>query len=625
MRESAAARQAGEGVADERVAFLDQGLWHRLADAEDEAGYLGAWLSLLGRMISGCRFAVVLFHEPDDNLLVPMAAWPENRPPSAALSEAVDAAVSEGTGAARHMGQEGSEPRYALVLPVHFDARLEAVIALEVITASRDSLPEIMRRLQWGSAWLEAWLWRRRAENEAQRRERIQAAFDLLAPVLDAHHLQDACDSLATELAASLGCARVAIGLRRRGRLRMISVSHTAVTDRRMQAMRLMANAMDEALDQEATLVYPAPEGQVLSTLAHARLAQDAGATALVSVPLPWGEQRLGALLLEFDEAGRIDEHLLDTLEAVAVAAAPVLDARRRGDRWFLGRAWDALVSVAGALVGPGHLGKKALAVLLIGVAAFFYLATGEFRVTSDVVIEGSVHRTLAAPFDGYVAEVLVRPGDVVTAGQPLAELDATDRRLELLHWLSMERQRQLEYERALAEGDRSAVAVAGAQMAQAQAQADLAREQIRRSRLEAPFDAYVLSGDLSRSVGAALSRGQPMLELAPLDAYRVVLMVDERDIGHLVQGQEGRLVLSALPERPLPFVVERITPISEPGEGRNRFRVEGILEDPEALRRLRPGMEGVAKVAVDERRLAWIWSYKIIDWLRLQLWRWWP
>ncbi|MBB3329600.1 multidrug efflux pump subunit AcrA (membrane-fusion protein) [Halomonas campaniensis] len=626
MMEGSAARRHPDVPGHDRIAFLDQALWKRLADAQDEPAYLQAWLSLQSRMIPGCRSMVVLFHEVEDALLVPVAAWPDASPPAESLSAAVDAAVASAAGAARRIDTDaGGESRFALALPVFLESRLDAVVALEVAGADKEGLPELMRRLQWGVAWLETLLWRRRAEQEAQQRERVEAAFDLLAPVLDARHLRDACDSLASELAARLNAVRVAVGLNRGGRLRVAALSHTAVADNRMQAMRLLAAAMHEALDQDATLMHPAPPGQVFSTLAHARLLEQSGSAAVVSVPLAWGDQRIGVILVELAERDRMDDHLLDTLEAVAASAAPVLDARRRSDRWLVGRGWDSLVDGAGALFGPRYLGKKLVAVLLAALVAYLSLATGQFRITSDALIEGSVQRTLAAPFDGYLAEASVRPGDIVSAGQVLAELDATDRQLELLHWLSMERQRQLEYERALAEGDRSAVAVAAAQAEQARAQADLAREQVRRSRLVAPFDAYVLSGDLSRSIGAAMSGGEPMLELAPLDAYRVVVRVDERDIGHLAEQQRGQLVLAALPEQALAFQVERITSVSEPGDGQNRFRVEGVLEDPEALQRLRPGMEGVAKVSVDERRLAWIWSYRIVDWFRLQLWRWWP
>jgi hypothetical protein len=40
---------------------------------------------------------------------------------------------------------------------------------------------------------------------------------------------------------------------------------------------------------------------------------------------------------------------------------------------------------------------------------------------------------------------------------------------------------------------------------------------------------------------------------------------------------------------------------------------------------RLRPGMEGVGKVAIGERRLIWIWTHKLIDWVRLAFWSWMP
>jgi hypothetical protein len=63
---------------------------------------------------------------------------------------------------------------------------------------------------------------------------------------------------------------------------------------------------------------------------------------------------------------------------------------------------------------------------------------------------------------------------------------------------------------------------------------------------------------------------------------------------------------------------------VSTAREGRNHFRVEATLESGSGLR-LRPGMEGVAKVAVDERRLASIWTGEMINWLRLKAWAWTP
>jgi hypothetical protein len=77
------------------------------------------------------------------------------------------------------------------------------------------------------------------------------------------------------------------------------------------------------------------------------------------------------------------------------------------------------------------------------------------------------------------------------------------------------------------------------------------------------------------------------------------------------------------MPSSPLPIVVKRVTPVSTPEDGRNYFRVEAGLE--RGADRLRPGMEGVGKVDVGDRKLIWIWTRYLVDWVRLQAWYWWP
>ena len=141
--------------------------------------------------------------------------------------------------------------------------------------------------------------------------------------------------------------------------------------------------------------------------------------------------------------------------------------------------------------------------------------------------------------------------------------------------------------------------------------------------QVRAPWDGLVVSGDLSQTLGAPLERGVTMFEVAPLDGYRVVLEVDEHDIAELAEGQRGSLVLAALPSAPLAFEVRRVTPVAALADGRNVFRVEAELENTDA--RLRPGMRGVAKVSIDERRLGAIWTHELARWLRLKLWAWWP
>jgi hypothetical protein len=99
------------------------------------------------------------------------------------------------------------------------------------------------------------------------------------------------------------------------------------------------------------------------------------------------------------------------------------------------------------------------------------------------------------------------------------------------------------------------------------------------------------------------------------------VLEVDERDIADVKTGERGQLALAGLPNDVLPFTVRQITPVATAKEGRNYFRVEARLSEPSV--RLRPGMEGVGKIDIGQRKLIWIWTHSLLDWARLWAWKW--
>jgi RND family efflux transporter MFP subunit len=253
----------------------------------------------------------------------------------------------------------------------------------------------------------------------------------------------------------------------------------------------------------------------------------------------------------------------------------------------------------------------------------FFSFASSQYRVAAKTNIEGAVQRAAVAPFEGYVAESRVRAGDRVKQGQVLCRLDDKDLQLERTRWTAERDQSERKYRQAMSVQDRAAMAVTAAQVEQAQAQLSLAEEKIARATLVAPFDGIVVSGDLSQLLGTPVEQGKVLFEIAPLDAYRVILSVDERDIAFISVGQKGELALSGIPYEKMPFLVKLVTPVSSSQEGRNFFRVEAqITANSE---RLRPGMEGVGKVSVGDRRLIWIWTHSLVDWLRLWTWKWMP
>lgn len=603
--------------------------WRRFGAASNPEDFCQSWLELQCRVITGVGDAVVVLQKPGIETFAPLAFWPEGRRERAQLTHIIERALREGRGLLEPRASGPASvlphrPDYQMAYPVRIDGKVRGVVGVELSWRDEAGLQAAMRQLQWGAGWLEVLL-RRYADPMEAARLRVKIILQLIAAFLEQGDYRDAASALVTEIASRLGCDRVVLASVERGAVCIEAVSHAAQFDRQANLLGATLAAMTEALDQREPVVYPADSGRRLAvTLSHAQLAQASGAGGIATFPLVHGGRQVGALTLERAHGLAFDAPTVELLEGLTAMLAPLVDLRRSRDRSLGAHVADAGRDLLARLAGPGHAGTKLLVLLLAAAGFFLTAATGTYRVSADARIEGEVQRAVTAPFQAYVREANVRAGDSVRRGQLLARLDDRDLRVERTRLLAQREQLGQQYRDAMSRQERAQVRITSAQIAQAEAQLALIEEQLARTEVLAPFDGVVVSGDLTQALGAPLERGQVMWEVAPLDAYRVVLQVDERDIADVRTGQKGELVLSSMPGDRYPFSVMKITPVSTPKEGRNVFRAEARLA-AQADSRLRPGMEGVAKIEIDERRLAGIWTRRLTDWVSLKSWSWLP
>jgi len=443
----------------------------------------------------------------------------------------------------------------------------------------------------------------------------------LQAAVVSHERLQPAATAFASELATRLGCERVAVGFVEDRFARVVALSHGALGDNRTESLRTIGTAMDEAVEQAATVIAPAPADlPPRIILAHEELLRRDGGS-VCTIPIAVRHELVGAVMLQFREAAVPSPERVDDWEHAIALVGPVLYFMRHGElplmkrlRNRLRRAWAHLRGPAGGRLRIG-LGLAALALAVLLAVPF------EYRVGGNARVEGAIQRVLVAPVDGFLKQSLVRPGDLVKAGQVLAELAEQDLQLERNKWTSELAQHENAYGAAMARADRAQLVISQAKADEARAQLALVDEQLGRIHIEAPFDGVVIRGDLSQSLGAPVQRGDALLTVAPRERFRVIVEVDERDIARVRLGQAGSLALSALPWDTLPLSVSRITPMANVVEGRNVFEVEAaLLSQPD---KLRPGLRGVAKIAVGREPLLWAWTHRLTDWARIGLWSW--
>jgi RND family efflux transporter MFP subunit len=578
-----------------------------------------SWLAWQCRMVAGLIRGAIFLPAGPDRAGPLIAAWPDEGKEEQLLNNTAGQALAEGCGVVRSQQNYGPENQRTcdlIACPLLADNRPVGAVAVMISTRSQSQQHAVLQLLQWGGLWMESLV----SQRSAAQGEEEGFFIALMSAILGQQALRLAAMETVNHLADRFGCERVSLGLRNGLQISLLSLSHVTHFDPRTQLVRSIEAAMEEALDQVTTVVEPGePSQKAAVTRAHNELSGQQGHGAICTVLLPGQLGNIGALTLERAAHEPFDMDTVAGCETLAGLIGPILEMKQREARPFLLKGGEAFLGLLTGLLGSTHLKLKIFvlsAILLLVVSSF---VEGGYRVSAPATIEGAVRQILVAPQEGYVKQASVRAGEVVEKGQLIALLD--DRSLQLEHkkWQSEKNKVEKEYQEALAKRDRTELSILRAQIEQLDAELRLVESNLARTRLEAPFNGFVVSGDLSQSLGAPVQIGQVLFEVAPLDTYRVVLEVDEHDVAGLEADKAGQLVMAALPQTLFPITVSQIVPVAVSGEGRNFFRVEATLDEPSPL--LRPGMRGVAKIDMGQRKLFWIWTHNLVD--RIRLWGW--
>jgi RND family efflux transporter MFP subunit len=520
----------------------------------------------------------------------PVAFYPERQPCGPFLADAAERALYESRPLV--VSEDG---RLGIAYPVIRQGRLEAIAAFEWPQGPEGGTEGLLRAIQWGLPWIEVRL------GGAVDPVRADAAADpVLRKVLEAGNYPDAARAAATELAHRFACDRVSVGAVDGQRVTLAAISNTAQFDVRLALPRALEESMVQAVRSRSTL---------------AGTAIDAPGSSVCVVS--------GGTAFCFERQAAIDPATVQAMEAASALLAPGLALQHANAVPVHRRVERRLRSFATEWFGRDAGRRRHIAWGVVALLVFLLFVPVEFRAAGDAVVEGAVRRVMTAPYDGYVLSSHARAGDLVKKDAPIAAIDDRDLRLERVRWASQQAQYARQLQEAIAKHERGQMQIIQAQFSQAEAQVQLLDEQLRRAKVVAPFDGLIVSGDLSQSVGSAVRKGDTLFEVTPLSGYRVVVQVDETEIAAVAVGQKGTLLLAAITGQTFPITVTSVTPVARAKEGRNAFRVEASLEG--ASERLRPGMEGIAKIAAGRRSLAWIWTHRFTNWLRLKVWSVWP
>lgn len=233
-----------------------------------------------------------------------------------------------------------------------------------------------------------------------------------------------------------------------------------------------------------------------------------------------------------------------------------------------------------------------ALAVVLSILSAGLVQAQ---TISSIGITEPILDSTLGTPVGGILAVRHFKEGDFVKKGDVLVEFDKVLEELEVARREIVLEPLKSDYEASkfLFEQPKSSVSKEVVEKKQAEyrvalAEYELAKEQVRKRLIRAPFDGTI--SEIFVQVGEACQSQQPLLRLVDIRRCYFVCNVEAK-AGHALRpGQTIDLEIESGPGVVLlQGTISFVSPVVDAASG--LMKVKAIVENPEG--RIRPGVAG--------------------------------
>lgn len=422
-----------------------------------------------------------------------------------------------------------------------------------------------------------------------------QAALSLLSAFSEPRKSRLA--KFASEASKLLGSDRLFVARHSLWGWRVVASSPPPIPASRSALHESLGQAFSLVPSTSGPLLFPAPE-------AHPALAEICRLTETsASAAIPAGES--WALLATWRSSEPLSS---SSIETALSPLFPLLPAIHHPTRSHL-QTWRAL---------PTR--KRGFWLLAAAAIAVIMLLPLHLRVHSQVILEPSLRRFIAAPFDSVLKKVHVEAGAAVFSGTLLAELDGKEVRERIAEIEAQAASANLQSAADLAGSRFDDSALSSLQAQRAGHELEVLRQREKDLLILSPINGIVIQGDLEREEGAALKLGRSIMEIAPLDAMVAEVALREEDAAFVHQGQKVTVRLHALPSADIRATIKKINPRAETRDGRNIFIAEAEIPNPKG--EFRPGMKGDAVVIADRLPLFWILFRK--PWNTLRSWLFW-
>jgi putative peptide zinc metalloprotease protein len=143
--------------------------------------------------------------------------------------------------------------------------------------------------------------------------------------------------------------------------------------------------------------------------------------------------------------------------------------------------------------------------------------------------------------------------------------------------------------------------------------------EQIARTAITSPIPGVVSTRHLSDKLKEYVEVGDEICMVVDYRILSLEIPVSEKDVSHVRIGQRVKFRARAMPGIAFHGKVTAVAPVAVSNSARKVFISTSEVDNPDLL--LHPGMTGNAKIYCGKKRFIYLWTRKIIQFIRVEFW----
>src|SRR5579863_1264270 len=456
--------------------------------------------------------------------------------------------------------------------------------------------------------------------------EILQTLVQVSGEITSTLNLDRVLQTVVNQTQAIIPFDRAAIALEQRGALQLRAVSGMAQINPSDPVVVALKNILEWASISNEE-IHIRQHGDKIDDPRHETQAKFAeyfagtGMNGFYALPLIDDQGRLGILSFQ---AADPDFLTVAHLEIIKVLASQATVALRNASLYREVPFIDVLEPLL-------HRKKRFMAMekrrraLMIGLAAalalFLVLCPWPMRVSGDATVSPANTAQVQSGVDGVIKTVLVREGDRVSAGAPMAQLEDWDYRAEVASAQARYSEALQEMSHDLAQNDGTRAGTERVKADYWRAALGRAQERLDRTILRAPFAGVVTTPHVENAVGRRLAQGDTFAEIVATSPLTVDIGISEDEATLLKTGEAASVKLESFPTRTLHGAVVIVSPQSQVESDHRVFMARVALNNEDGS--IRPGMQGRGKVSVGWHPAGYVFFRGAGMWIWAKCWSW--